>query len=150
MRDDDSSDLRVTFALVRLTWPQLVTMFSFLFAVLQRYPIWFAALTVFVVAISISRVTVDIARNPRRPFDFAAIDFLVVVAGWAASLLSMRWWYVERAQHLESGALLTQVNHDLLIATPELAWRWVVTQWISSAAVLVVVLIWAFSQRYLD
>ncbi|WP_069352766.1 hypothetical protein [Burkholderia cenocepacia] len=150
MHEDDSSDLRVTLALVRLAWPQLVTMFSFLFAVLLRYPMWFVGLTVFVIALSISRVTADITKNPGRRFDFQVTDYLVVGAGWAASLLSMRWWHVERAQHLESGALLTQASQGLLTATPELAWCWVVTQWVSSAVVLVVVLIWALSGRYLD
>jgi FlaA1/EpsC-like NDP-sugar epimerase len=128
MRDDDLSGLRESLALVRLAWPQLVTMFSFLFAVLLRYPVWFVALTVLVVAVSVSRVAADVAKNPGRSFDFAAIDYLLVGAGWAASLLSMRWWYVERAQQLESGALLTQASRTILIATPELAWCSVVTQ----------------------
>jgi hypothetical protein len=150
MGDNDSSDLRTTLALIRLAWPQLATMFSFLFAVLLRYPMWFVGLTVFVLMLSIARITADVASNPGKPFDFVVIDYLVVGAGWAASLLSMRWWHVERAQHMEPGAFLMQPGRGLLIATTELAWGGVVTQWVSSAAALVVILIWAFSGRYID
>ncbi|MDR0244088.1 MAG: hypothetical protein LBJ65_21030 [Burkholderia sp.] len=150
MHDADSSDLRTTLALIRLAWPQLVTMFSFLFAVLLRYPMWFAGLTVFVLVLSIARITAEVAIDPGKPFDFVVIDYLVVGAGWAASLLSMRWWHVERAQHMESGAFLMLPSRGLLNAATELAWGGVVTQWMSSAAALVVMLIWAFSGRYVD
>jgi hypothetical protein len=150
MHEDDWNDLRASLALLRLAWPQLVTLFGFLFAVLLRYPMWFGALTVFVVAISIARIAVDVARNPDRPFDFMAIDYLLVGAGWSASLLSMRWWSVERVQHLEPGALLTQTSQYALMSAPWLAWRAALTQWLACALVLVVTLVWAFSGRYLD
>ena len=150
MHEDDRNDLRASLAPLRLAWPQLATLFGFLYAVLLRYPMWFATLTVFVVTTSISRIAVDVARNPDRPFDFKAIDYLLVGAGWSASLLSTRWWSVERAQHLEPGALLTQASQYALMSAPLLAWCAAFTQWLVCAVVLVVSLVWAFSGRYLD
>ncbi|MHA6848784.1 hypothetical protein [Ralstonia syzygii] len=150
MHDDDSSDLYVSLALARLAWPQLVTLFSFLSAVLMRFPLWFDGLAVLVVIASVSRISADVATNSRRPFRLTMIDCLLIASGWAAGLLSMWWWAVERAQHLEAGALLTPASQDFLIFTTELAWCPAVTQWISSAVVLVVTLVWAFSGRYRD
>lgn len=150
MHDDDWSDLCASLALVRLAGLQLATLFGFLFALLLRYPLWFVGLAVLVVMASISRISVDVAKNPKRPFNLTMLDCLLVGSGWATSLLSMWWGHVEQVQHLKAGALLTQASRDLFISTPELAWCSVVTQWISCAVVLVVTLIWAFSGRYLD
>ncbi|MEM5400261.1 MULTISPECIES: hypothetical protein [Paraburkholderia] len=71
MHDDDFEELRASLALVRLAWPQLVTMFGFLFAVLLRYPTWFVALSVLAVTVSILHVAMNVARNPARSFDCA-------------------------------------------------------------------------------
>ncbi|WP_028202182.1 hypothetical protein [Paraburkholderia nodosa] len=150
MRDDNSGDERETLALVRLAWPQLVTMFGFLFAVLLRYPMWFVALSVLAVTISISHVAINIARNPARPFDFKVIDGLVVGLGWAASLLSMHWLHIEQTQRLKPGALLGQAIQTIPFSTPQLAWDSAVAQWLFCFAALIAMLTWAYSGRYLD
>ncbi|WP_321931708.1 hypothetical protein [Paraburkholderia guartelaensis] len=150
MHDDDYEELRATFALLRLAWPQLVTMFGFLYAVLLRYPTWFVALSVLVVTVSISHIAMNIARNPARPFDFKAIDWLLVTSGWSAILLSMSWLRIERTRHLEPGALLGQPIQSTLISSPDLGMDSVVTQWLCCFSELVVMLAWAFSGRYLD
>ncbi|WP_321948349.1 hypothetical protein [Paraburkholderia sp. J10-1] len=150
MRDDDYDELRATLALLRLAWLQLVTMFSFLYAVLLRYPTWFVALSVLVVTASISHVAMNVARNPARPFDFKVLDWLLVTSGWSAILLSMNWLRIERTRHLEPGALLGQAIQSTLISSPDLGTGSVVTQWICSFSALVVMLTWAFSGRYLD
>lgn len=147
MRDDDLDDLCASLALVRLAWLQLVTLFSFLYAVLLRYPLWFVGLAVLVVMVSVSRISVDVAKNPKRPFDLTMLDCLLVGSGWAASLLSMWWGRVERAQRLEAGALLMRVSRGIF-PPAELPWWSAVTQWISCGVVLGVILIWAFSGRY--
>ena len=150
MRNDNSGDLRDALALVRLAWPQLITMFGFLFAILLRYPMWFVALSVLVVTVSISRVAMDVAGNPARRFDFGVIYYLLVGSGWSASLLSMNWLHIERTRHLKPGALLGQSIQGMLMATPELSWGAAVAQWLFCFAALIVMLIWGYSGRYLD
>ncbi|WP_321939369.1 hypothetical protein [Paraburkholderia sp. J8-2] len=149
MHDDDYDELRATFALLRLAWPQLVTMFSFLYAVLLRYPTWFVALSVLVVTVSISHIAMNVARNPARPFDFKVLDWLLVISGWSAILLSMNWLRIERTRHLEPGTLLGQAIQSMLISSPDLGMGSVVTQWTCSFSALVVMLAWGFSGRYL-
>lgn len=150
MHDDDYDELRATVALLRLAWPQLVTMFGFLFAVLLRYPTWFVVLSVLVVTVSISQVAMNVARNPARRFDFAVVDGLLVGSGWSASLLSMTWLHIERECHLEPGALLRLAIQTTQASTPDLASGSIVMQWISCFGALLTMLVWAFSGRYLD
>lgn len=150
MDNDDSGDLRETLALVRIAWPQLTTMFGFLFAILLRYPMWFVALSVLVVTVSISHVAMNVARNPARSFDFKVIDWLLVGSGWSASLLSMNRLHIERTHHLKPGALLGQAIQTMPMSTPDLSWDSAVSQWLFCFAALIVMLVWAFSGRYLD
>ncbi|HKR40232.1 MAG TPA: hypothetical protein VJU59_11235 [Paraburkholderia sp.] len=150
MHDDDYDELRATLALLRLAWPQLVTMFGFLFAVLLRYPTWFVVLSVLVVSVSISQVAMNVARNPARRFDFAVIDGLLIGSGWSASLLSMAWLHIERTLHLEPGALLCLTIQTTLASTPNRVSGSIVMQWMSCSGALLTMLIWAFSGRYLD
>ncbi|MEX3968260.1 hypothetical protein AB4Y42_39775 [Paraburkholderia sp. EG286B] len=150
MHDDDFDELCASLALVRLAWPQLVTMFGFLFAVLLRYPTWFVALAVLVVTVSISHIAMNVARNPARSFDFRVIDWLLVGSGWSASLLSMYWLRIERTHHLKPGALLGLAIQTTLISNPEFGTGSAVTQWMCCFGALAVMLAWAFSGRYID
>ncbi|MGH8783209.1 hypothetical protein [Paraburkholderia sp.] len=146
-----SSERRNTgLALVRLAWPQLLTLFCFLIAVGLRYPAWFVILVGLVECVSLRRFAQNVADGPTRSSHMNLMDWVLIGSGWASILLSTKWWIAERAQQLAPGATLTSAGYHVIATDPELVWSSIMTQWSSCAVFLVIVLAWAFSGRHTD
>jgi hypothetical protein len=134
---------RACKALVRQTWPQLVTLAGYLVAIGMRFPGWFVLLSVLTVVTVVCIVGRQLGPGEERTHSDPFLGTVLVGSGLASIVLTLKWWIVEKEAQLAAGRLLYLAGHADAAANPALAWSSVVTQWGSCAVFLVIGLFWA-------
>jgi hypothetical protein len=129
--------------LVRQTWPQLVTLASYLVAIGTRFPGWFVGLSVITVVAVVCIAGRQLGPVQERMHSDPFLGTVLVGSGLAAILLTLKWWVVEKEARFAVGSLLHLAGHSEAAANPALAWSSVVTQWGSCTVFLVIALFWA-------
>ncbi|MEM5339735.1 hypothetical protein [Paraburkholderia azotifigens] len=130
-------------ALVRQTWPQLVTFAGYLVAIGMRFPRWFVLLSVLAVVAVVCIVGRQLGPGDERTHSDPFLGAVLVGSGLASIVLTLKWWIVEKEAQLAAGSLLYLAGHAEAPANPALAWTSIVTQWGSCAVFLVIALFWA-------
>jgi hypothetical protein len=133
----------VCFALVRATWPQLVTLVGFLVAVSLRFPGWFVIASFVVVVAAVWHVGRRFESQEEPALPDPLLGAVLVGSGLASILLTLKWWFVERQTRLVAGSLLYLAGHTEVATNPSLAWSSVLTQWGSCLISLAIAVVWA-------
>ncbi|ALL66815.1 hypothetical protein K788_00015800 [Paraburkholderia caribensis MBA4] len=140
----------VCVAVVRGTWPQLVTLAGFLVAVGLRFPGWFVILSIAVVSAVVWHIGRRVESGGASARHAPLLGAALVGSGLASIVLTLKWWFVEKQMQLPSGSLLYLAGHAEATTNPSLAWSSVVTQWSSALIFLAVVAIWAIRIGRMD
>ncbi|AUT73736.1 MULTISPECIES: hypothetical protein [Paraburkholderia] len=133
----------VCLALVRGTWPQLVTLVGFLVAVGLRFPGWFVILSIAVVGAVVWHIGRCLESGGVSALHDPLLGAVLVGSGLASIVLTLRWWFVEKQMQLPSGSLLYLAGHAEATTSPTLAWSSVLTQRSSCLIFLAIAAIWA-------
>ncbi|HKR40327.1 MAG TPA: hypothetical protein VJU59_11720, partial [Paraburkholderia sp.] len=135
--------IAVCLAVVRGTWPQLVTLAGFLVAVGVRFPGWFVVLSIVVVGAVVWHVGRCLELGGASAHRAPLLGAVLVGSGLSSIVLSVKWWFVEKQMQLPSGSLLYLAGHAEATTSPTLAWSSVLTQWSSCLVFLAIAAIWA-------
>ncbi|BCZ85030.1 hypothetical protein [Paraburkholderia terrae] len=134
-------------ALIRRTWPQLLTMIAFMAAISLRFPLWFVVLSAIVSGAAVAYLVQCFASRPSGSTCDPLLGAVLIGSGLASIALTLKWWTVEQQSKLAPGALLHFAGHTEAPADSALAWSSVLTQWGSCLIFLVIVAVWAMSAR---
>lgn len=140
----------VCLAVVRGTWPQLVTLAGFLVAVGVRFPGWFVVLSIVVVGAVVWHVGRCLELGGASAHRVPLLGAVLVGSGLSSIVLSVKWWFVEKQMQLPSGSLLYLAGHAEATTSPTLAWSSVLTQWSSCVIFLAIAAIWAIRSGRVD
>ncbi|WP_227246328.1 hypothetical protein [Paraburkholderia caribensis] len=140
----------VCLAVVRGTWPQLVTLAGFLVAVGLRFPGWFVALSIAVTGAVVWHIGHRIEPGGASARHAPMLGAVLVGSGLASIVLTLKWWLVEKQMQLPSGSLLYLAGHAEATTNPSLAWSSVLTQWSSCLVFLAIAAIWAIRSGRVD
>lgn len=133
----------VCLAVVRATWPQLVTFGGFLVAVGLRFPGWFVVLSIAVAGAVVWHIGRCLGSGGASALHAPLLGAVLVGSGLASIVLTLKWWFVEKQMQLPSGSLLYLAGHAEATTNPSLAWSSVLTQWSSCLVFLVIAAVWA-------
>ena len=140
----------VCLAVMRGTWPQLVTLGGFLVTVGLRFPGWFVVLSIAVVGAVVWHIGRCVESGGASALHAPLLGAVLVGSGLASIVLTLKWWFVEKQMQLPSGSLLYLAGHAEATTNPSLAWSSVLTQWSSALIFLVIAVIWAIRSGRVD
>lgn len=133
----------VCVALVRATWPQLVTQVAVLLAIGLCFPARFVIGSIAVVVAAVWQVGRRSGLTGAPALQDPLLGTVLIGSGLASIALTMKWWFVEKQMQLAAGSLLYLAGHTDAATDPTLAWSSVLTQWGSCLISLVITVIWA-------
>lgn len=142
--------IAVCLAVVRGTWPQLVTFAGFLVAVGLRFPGWFVILSIAVFCAVVWHIGRCLESGGASALHAPLLGAVLVGSGLASIVLTLKWWFVEKQMQLPSGSLLYLAGHAEATTSPSLAWSSVLSQWSSCLIFLAIAAIWAIRSGRVD
>jgi NO-binding membrane sensor protein with MHYT domain len=82
-------------ALMRRTWPQVLTMIVFTVAISLRFPLWFVMLSAIVNGAAVAYLAKCFASRPSGPAFDPLLGAILIGSGLASIALTLKWWAVE-------------------------------------------------------